>query len=67
MVERQVGIKDALISMINERMDDWDTKLEIVAHAYRTTKNIATGFTPFFMLYGRECSGGHPNQMERKR
>jgi hypothetical protein len=37
----------ALVRVTNARIDAWGQKLERIAHAYRTTENITTGFTPF--------------------
>ena len=55
-VERANGtLKDMLASFVSANQEDWDVYLPIIAHAYRTTVNTATGFTPFRMLYGREA------------
>jgi len=34
---------------------NWDETLPAVAFAYRTSENEATGFTPFYLMYGREA------------
>ena len=49
-------LKDQLVAYTNAHQNDWDIYLAVIAHAYRTSVNEATGFTPYFMLYGRECS-----------
>ena len=49
-------MKDQLSSFVNKFMDDWDEHLPVVAYAYRTTINDATGFTPFYLMHGREVS-----------
>jgi hypothetical protein len=49
-------LKDQLSSYINEFHDNWDEHVGMVAHAYRTTRNEATGFTPFFLMHGREMA-----------
>ena len=55
-VENQMRtIKDMLKSFINEFQDDWDKYLAVVAHAYRTTINEATGYSPYYLLHGREA------------
>ena len=54
-------IKDALTAYTDVFQSDWDKYLKIVAHCYRNTEHIATGFTPYFMLYGRECK--HPDEL----
>jgi hypothetical protein len=33
---------------------DWDKHLEFVTFAYNTALHAATGFSPFFLMYGRE-------------
>jgi hypothetical protein len=34
---------------------DWDLYVDAAVFTYRATINEATGFSPFFLLYGREC------------
>jgi len=48
-------MKDALSIYCDESQNDWDLHLNGVSAAYNTTINSQTGFTPFFMLYGREA------------
>ena len=48
-------IKDMLSSYVNEQQTNWAKFLPIMAHAYRTTVNSVTGFTPFFANHGREA------------
>ena len=48
-------LADQLAAYCNQHHDDWDIYLPVVAHAYRTTVSYR-GYTPFYMLYGRECS-----------
>ena len=56
LAENMVGVmKDSLAAYVNVFQTDWDDHLAVVAHYYRTTVNTTTGFTPYFMLYGREC------------
>jgi transposase InsO family protein len=55
---RNKTIYDLLVSMckddpMNQRK--WDEFLPVVAWAYNTTVNHATGFTPFRALFGREA------------
>jgi hypothetical protein len=60
-------IKDMLQSYINTNQQDWDDYLPLVAQAYNTTVNDATGMTPFFLMFGREmhmASEQHLEQME---
>jgi hypothetical protein len=44
-----------LSAYVNVFQNDWDDYLAIVAHYYRTTVSTATGYTPYLMMYGREC------------
>ena len=56
LAENQVStLKDMLSAYVNVFQTDWDDYLAIVAHYYRTTVSSATGYTPYFMMYGREC------------
>ena len=48
-------IKDALAAYINLHHNDWDIFLPLITHAYNTTINDATGFSPFRALFGREA------------
>ena len=48
-------MKDSLSIYCDESQKDWDIHLNGVSAAYNTTINSQTGFTPFFMLYGREA------------
>ena len=33
---------------------DWKTKVSTLVHAYNCTRNTATGFSPYFLMFGRE-------------
>jgi hypothetical protein len=56
MAEKAVAtVKDMLSAYVNVFQDNWDDYLAIVAHYYRNTVNVATGFTPYYLLYKREC------------
>lgn len=48
--------KDMLTIHINKHHTNWDEHLATVAGQYRATVNDATGYTPNFLLYGREVS-----------
>ena len=48
-------MKDALSIYCDESQKDWDSHLRGVTMSYNTTINSQTGFTPYFMLYGREA------------
>ena len=48
-------IKDMLTSYCADNHTIWDRFLPIIVHAYRTTVNTATGFSPFRAVFGREA------------
>jgi hypothetical protein len=56
MVERlNRTLKDMLAKTVNDRHDDWDVWISQVLLAYRTTTHMSTGFTPHYMMFGREA------------
>ena len=48
-------LKDNLQMFVNASHTDWDEYLQVVAHCYRTTVHTATGYTPFYSIFGREA------------
>ena len=55
-IERFHATMHGLIAKwVNSNHRDWDTKLPAVAFAYRSSVQESTGFTPFFLMYGREA------------
>ena len=53
IVERFMGyLKNALVTLINNRPARWDSFLPAVLFAYRTTPHPETGDTPFFLNKG---------------
>jgi len=56
--------KDGISSHIAKHQTDWDEYLSVVAFAYRCTINSATGYTPFYMLYGREPTAPTLDQLQ---
>lgn len=49
-------LKDSLVAYCNKYKDDWDWYLSLVAFTYCTTVNDATGYTPHFLMTGREAT-----------
>ena len=48
-------LKDMLSMYVQQHQRDWDTFLPVIVHAYRTTINVATGYSPFRIVFGREA------------
>ena len=56
-VERLHGTLNSILAKwVSDNHRDWDDKLPAVAFAYRTSVQESTGFTPFFLMYGREAT-----------
>ena len=46
-----------MLSMfVNDRHDNWNELLPYVIHAYRTSVHELTGYSPFRLMMGEECS-----------
>jgi hypothetical protein len=41
-----------LTKLINENRIEWDEHLSIVLFSYRTAYKVATGYTPYQLMYG---------------
>jgi transposase InsO family protein len=55
-VERMNHTLAMMISMyVAEDQKDWDEQLPYICFAYNTSRQDTTGFSPFFLLYGREA------------
>lgn len=48
-------LADMLSMYVDAEQRDWDDLLPFVTFAYNTAKQETTGFTPFFLLHGREA------------
>ena len=48
-------LADMLSMYVDVEQKDWDTILPVVTFAYNTARQDTTGFTPFFLLHGREA------------
>ena len=55
-IERFHGTMHSMLAKwVASNQRDWDEKLPAVAFAYRTSEHEATGFTPFYLMHGREA------------
>ena len=60
-------LKDQLASYVDKFQSDWDEHLGVVAGAYRMTVNEATGYSPFYLIYGREAEMPCENHIDEMR
>ena len=44
-----------LATMVNDHGSSWEDYLPEVCFAYNTSTHTSTGYTPFYMMYGREA------------
>jgi hypothetical protein len=51
----QQGLKPRIFSKLNKHGKKWVTELPSVLWSLKTTSSQATGFTPFFLVYGSEA------------
>ena len=57
MIERFNRTCLMMLSMfVNDRRDNWNELLSFVMHAYRTSVHESTGYSPFRLMMGEECS-----------
>ena len=54
-------MKDSISIYCDESQKDWDLHLNGITMSYNTTVNTQTGFTPYYMMYGREAR--MPNEL----
>lgn len=48
-------INDLMSKMVNEGQNDWQDCLPHVFAVYNAAEHETTGFSPFYLMYGREC------------
>ena len=48
-------LNSMLAKVVDENHRDWDERLQAVMAAYRASPHDSTGFSPNFLLLGREC------------
>ena len=56
MVERFNRMCLMISMFVNDRRDNWSELLPFVMHAYRTSVHESTGYSPFRLMMGEECS-----------
>ena len=57
MIERFNRTCLMMLSMfVNDRWDNWHELLPFIMHAYRTSVHESTGYSPFHLMMGEECS-----------
>ena len=57
MIERFNWTCLMMLSMfVNDRRDNWHELLPFIMHAYRTSVHESTGYSPFRLMMGEECS-----------
>lgn len=49
-------VEEMLRHFVSYQQDNWDTLLPGVEFAYNSSKNISTGFSPFYLVYGQELA-----------
>ena len=49
------GLKPRIFNKLNKFSQRWLTELPSIIWSLRTTPSRATGFTPFFLVYGAEA------------
>ena len=57
-------MKDMLVSYINVFQTNWDKYLALIQYDYNTTVNIATGYEPYFLMFGRTANRVDETLME---
>lgn len=60
-------IKDMLVRYCNHYTDNWDEFLGNIAATYNSLVNEATGYTPFYLMFGRERPQPEVDELQRLR
>ena len=47
-------LKEMITRLVNNRQAQWETQVAPALMAYRNSVSTVTGYTPFFLLYGRQ-------------
>ncbi|GBC00600.1 hypothetical protein RclHR1_03900017 [Rhizophagus clarus] len=57
MVERfNRTLGECIAKLVNSENKEWDQLVDATLFAYRTKKHSTTGFTPFYLVYGRQAT-----------
>jgi hypothetical protein len=57
MVERfNRTLEECIAKLVSNEGKEWDNFVDAVLFAYRTKKHKTTGFTPFYLIYGRQAT-----------
>lgn len=59
-------LKDMISAHCDPKQSNWSEHLSAVAHIYNTTVNHATGYTPFYLNHGRQCSSPDTQYLSAK-
>ena len=66
MIERyHRTLKSMFKKLTNSRGSRWETYLPDAIYAFRTVPSDSTGFSPFYLTYGRNPGKGHSNLINR--
>lgn len=52
--ERNIKTLTKMMAMVTKEQEQWDEYLPFISMAYRATPHESTGFSPNFLMYGRE-------------
>jgi hypothetical protein len=52
--ERNIRTLTKMMAMVTEKQENWDEHLPFISMAYRATPHESTGFSPNFLMFGRE-------------